>query len=112
MVTLLVLFAVVNFISHFSDNASGEISFRLVHEIYLIFTFSSNDDVNVSILKFDLGVGVIAVFQSFMHYGCAVAVFVFGLGGMGTLTRRTSGLGFFLVLMSPFQFFIALSCWT
>ena len=31
----------------FSANVSGETPFRLVDEIYLIFTFSSNDDVNV-----------------------------------------------------------------
>ena len=38
-------------------------------------------------------------------------MFIFGLGGRGTLTLRTYRLIFFLVLISPFQFGIALSCW-
>ena len=111
MVTFVVRFSVVNPISHFSANPSGEILFRLVDEIEMIFTFSSNYDVKAFILKLVLGVGVVVVVQSFMHSGCAVEVFFFGLGGRGTLTRRTSRLGFFLVLISTLQFFIALSCW-
>ena len=111
MVTLVVHLAVVSPISHFSANASGETLFLLVHEIELIFTCSSNDDVKASIIKLGLVFGVVVVVQSFMHSGCAVGVFIFGLGGRGTLTLRTSRLGFFLVLISPFQFFIALSCW-
>ena len=35
----------------FSANASGETPFRIVDEIELIFTCSSNDDVKVSIIK-------------------------------------------------------------
>ena len=110
VVTLVVRFAVVNPISHFLSNASGETLFRLVDEIELIFTCSSNDDVKASILKLVLGVGVVVFVQSFMHYGCTVGVFVFGLGGRGDLILRTSRLGFSLVLISPFQFFIALYC--
>ena len=67
--------------------------------------------MKASILKLVLGVGVVIVVQSFMHSGCAIGVFVFGLGGRGTLTLRTSRLGFFLVLIPPFQFFVALFCW-
>ena len=69
MVTLVVRFAVVNPISHFSANTSGETPFRLVDEIELIFTCSSNDDVKASILKWGLGFGVVVFFQSFIHYG-------------------------------------------
>ena len=47
----------------FSANASGEPPFRLVDEIELIFTYSSNDDVKASLLKLGLGVGVV-VFSS------------------------------------------------
>ena len=57
LVNLVVRFAVVNPISHFSANASGETPFRLVHEIELIFTCSSNDDVKLSILKLGLDSG-------------------------------------------------------
>ena len=95
----------------FSANTSGEIPFYLVDEIELIFNCSSNDDVKASILKLGLGVGVVVVLQSSMHSGCEVGVLVFGQGGRGTLTLRTSQLGFFLVLISPFQFFIVISCW-
>ena len=95
----------------FPANASGETPFRIVDEIELIFTCSSNDDLKSYVLKLGLGVGVFVVVQLFMHSGCTVGVFVFGLGGRGTLTLRTSQLGFFLVLISPFQFFIALYCW-
>ena len=63
MVTLVVRFAEVNPISHFSANASGKTPFRLVDEIELIFTCSSNDDVKASILKWGLGVGVIVFVQ-------------------------------------------------
>ena len=111
VVTLVVRFAVANPISHFSANASGETPFRIVDEIELIFTCSSNDDVKASVIKLELGVGVVIVVQLFMQSGCAVGVFVFGFGGRGTLTLRTYHLGFFLVLISPFQSFIALSCW-
>ena len=110
MVILVVRFAVVNPISHFSANASGETPFRLVYEIELIFNCLSNDSVKASILKLGLGVGVVIVFKSFMHSGCAVGVFVFGLEERVTLTLRTSQLGFFLVLLSTFQFFIEISC--
>ena len=111
VVTLVVCFAVVNPISHFSANASGKVPFRLVDEKELIFTCSNNDDVKASILKLGLGVGMVVFFQSFMHSGCAVGVFVIGIGGRGTLTLRTSRLCFFLVLIYPFQFVIALYCW-
>ena len=80
----------VNPISHFSANASGETLFRLVDEIELIFTCSSNDYVKAYILKLGLGLGVVVFVQSFMHSGCVVGFFVFGLGGRGTLTLRTS----------------------
>ena len=90
MVTLVVRFAVVNPISNFLANASGETPFHPVDEIELIFTCSSNDDVKASILKLGLGVGVVAFVQSCMYSGCAVGVFVFGLGGRVTLTLRTS----------------------
>ena len=96
-------FAVVNPVSHFSANASGETPFRLVDKIELMFTFSSNDEVKASILKLVLGVGVVVFVQLFMHYSCAVGVFVFVLGGRGTLSLRTSQLGLFLVLISPFN---------
>ena len=69
VVTLVVRFAVVNPISHFLANASGETPFRLVDEIELIFTCSNNDDVKAYILKLGLGVGVVVVLNSFMHYG-------------------------------------------
>ena len=59
VVTLVVRFAVVNPISHFSANASGDNLFRLVAEIDLIFTCSSNDYVKASILKLGSGVGVV-----------------------------------------------------
>ena len=111
MVTLVARFAVVNPISHFSANASGEIPFRLVDEIEMIFTFSSNYDVKAFILKLGLRVGVVLVVQSFMHRGCKVGVFVFDIGGRGNLTLRTTRLGFFLVLISPFQFVIGIYCW-
>ena len=58
-----------------SPNASGETPFRLVDELELIFTCSSNDDVKASIVKLGLGVGVVIFVQSFMHSGCAVGVF-------------------------------------
>ena len=86
-------FAEVNPISHFSANASGETPFYLVDEIELMCTCSSNDDVKASILKLGLGVGVVVFVHSFMHSGCEVGVFVFGLGGRRTLTLRTSRLG-------------------
>ena len=89
-----------------SANASGETLFRLVDEIDLIFSCSSNDDLKASILTCGLGVGVVVFGQSFMHSGLGVGVSFFGLGGRGDLTLRTSLLGFFLVLISPFQFFI------
>ena len=94
----------------FSANASGETPFCLVDENDLIFTFSSNNDVKSSILTCGLVIGVVVFGQSFMHSVLGVGVFVFGLGGRGTLTLRTYQLGFFLVLISPFQFFISLSC--
>ena len=90
MVSLVVRFAVVNPISHSSANSLGEAPFCIVDEIELIFTCSSNDDVKAYILKLGLGVGVVVVVQAFMQYGCAVGLFVFGLGGRGTLTVRTS----------------------
>ena len=65
----MVSFDVVNPISHFSANASGETPLHLVDEIELIFTCSSNDDVKASILKWGLGFGVVVFFQSFMHSG-------------------------------------------
>ena len=111
MVTFVVRFDVVSPISHFSFNASGETPFRLVDEIELIFTCSSNDDVKASILKLVLGIGVVIAVQSCMHSCCAVGVFVFGLGGRGNLTLRTSRLCFFLVLIYTLQFVIALYCW-
>ena len=52
-----------------SANTSGETPFRLVDEIELIFTCSNNDDVKAYILKLGLGVGVVVVLNSFMHYG-------------------------------------------
>ena len=69
VVTLVVRFAVVNTISHFSANDSGETPFRLVDGIELIFTCSSNDYVKALILMWGLGVGVVLFVQSFMHYG-------------------------------------------
>ena len=111
VVTLVVRFDVVNPISNFSANASGETPFCIVDEIELLFNFSSNDCVKASILKLGLGVGVVVFYQSFMHSSCAVGVFVFGLGGRGNLTLKNFRLGFFLVLISPFQFVIVLSCW-
>ena len=90
VVNLVVRFAVVNPIYHFSANTSGETPFRLVEEIELIFTCSSNDYVKAYILELGLGLGVAVVVKSFMHYGCAVRMFVFGIGGTGTLTLRTS----------------------
>ena len=69
VVTLVVRLDVINTISHFSVNASGETPFRLVDEIEPIFTCSSNDDVKASILKWGLGVGVVVFVQSFMHSG-------------------------------------------
>ena len=69
MVTLLVLFAVVNFISHFSDNASVETPFCLVDEKELIFTCSINDGVKALILEWGLVVGFVVFFQSCMHSG-------------------------------------------
>ena len=89
VVTLVVRFAVVNPISHFFSE-SGEIPFHLVDKLELIFTCSSNDGVNASILRLGLVVGVVIVVQSFIHYGCAVGVFVFGFGGRGTLTLSHS----------------------
>ena len=82
--------------------------FHLVDEIELIFTCSSNDDVKALILTWGLGVGVVVFGHSFMHSGLAVGVFFFGLGGRGALTLRNSRLGLFFVIISPFQFFIAL----
>ena len=100
----MVRFAVVSSVSHFSANASGETPFRLVDEIELIFTCSSNYDVKEFILTCGLGVGVVVFGHLFMHYGLGFGVFVFGLGGRGTLTLRTFRLGLFLVLISLFQF--------
>ena len=80
VVTLVVRFYVVNPISHFSANASGEIPFHLVDEIELIFTCSSNDNMKASILKSGLGVGVVVFVQSFMHSGCAVGVLSLAFG--------------------------------
>ena len=65
VVTLVVWFAVVGPLSHFSANASGETPFHIVDEVELIFTWSSNDDVKASILKCGLGVGVVVFGQSF-----------------------------------------------
>ena len=110
VVTLVVRFSLVKPISHFCANASGETPLCLIDEIEIIFTCSSNDDLKASIFTCGLGVGVFDFGQSFMHSGLGVGVFVFGLGVMGTLTLRTSRLGFFLVLISPFQFVISLSC--
>ena len=112
VVTLVLCFAVVNTISHLSANASGETPFCIVDEIEMKFTYSSHNDVNASILKLGLGVGVIVGVQSFMNSGCAVGVFVFGLRGRGALTLRTSRLGLLLVLVSPLQLVIVLSCWS
>ena len=67
MVTLVVRFAVVRPISHFSANASEETPFHLVDEIELIFTCSNNYDVKVSIFKLGLEVGSVVFVQSFMH---------------------------------------------
>ena len=61
VVTLVVRFAVVNPLSHFSANASGETPFLLVDEIDLIFTCSIHDDVKAFILKLGLEVGVVVV---------------------------------------------------
>ena len=97
-------------ISHFSANASGETSFRLVDEIGIFFTCSSNYDMKASILTWGLVVGVVVFGKSSIYSGLAFGVFVFGLGGRGTLALRTSQLGFFLVIISPFQLFIAISC--
>ena len=47
----------------FSANASGETPFRIVDEIELIFTCSSNDDVKALILTCGLGVGVVVFGQ-------------------------------------------------
>ena len=60
--------------------------------------------MKASIVKLGLGVVVVVFCQSCMHYGLSVGVFVFGLGGRGTLTLRTSQLDFFLVIISPFPF--------
>ena len=51
VVTLVVHFAVVNPISHFPANASGEALFHLVDEIKLIFTYSSIDAFTSSLLE-------------------------------------------------------------
>ena len=110
VLNLVVRFAVVSPISHFSDNASGETPFRLVGEIDIIFTFSSNYYVKLLILMWGLGVGVVVFGQSLMHSGIAVGLFVFGLWGRVTLTLRIYRLCFFLFLISTFQFFIALYC--
>ena len=53
---------------------SVETPFNIVDEIELICTYSSNDDVKALILACGLGVGVV----------------VFGLGGRGKFTLRTS----------------------
>ena len=66
--------------------------------------------MKVLILKWGLGVGVVVFVQSLIHSGRSVGVFVFALGVRGTLTLRTSRLGFFLVVISPFPFVIAISC--
>ena len=110
MVTLVVRLDVVSPISHFSANASGETPFRLVDEIGIIFTCSSNYDMKASILTWGLGVGVVVFGKSFIHSGLAFGGFVFGLGGRGKFSLRNSRLGFFLVIISPFQLFIALYC--
>ena len=80
--------------SHFSAKVSGETPCLLDDDMELILTWSSNDEVKASTFTLGFGVGV----------------FSFGLGGRGDLTLRTSRLSFFLVLISPFQFFIASSC--
>ena len=67
--------------------------------------------MKASILKLVLGVGLVVVVQSLMYYGSAVGLFVFGLGGRGTLTLRTYRLGFFIFLISPFPFIISPPCW-
>ena len=110
VVTLVVRFAVVNPISHFSANASGETPFLLVDEIDLIFTCSIHDDVKSLILTWGLIVGVVVFGQSLMHSGIAVGLFVFGLWGRVTLTLRIYRLCFFLFLISTFQFFISIYC--
>ena len=46
--------------------------------------------MKASILKLGLGVGVFVVVQSFMHSGCTVGVFVFGLGGRGHILPMRS----------------------
>ena len=84
--------------------------FRLVDEIELIITCSSNDDVKASILMWGFGVGVVVFGKSFMNSGLAVGVFVFGFGVRVNLTLRTYRLGFFLFIIYPFLFVIALSC--
>ena len=68
-VTLVVRFAVVNPLSHFSANVSREAPFRLVDEIEMIFTCSSNDDVKASIFKLVFVVGMVVFVQYFMHFG-------------------------------------------
>ena len=83
VVTLVLRFAVVNHISHFSANASVETLLRLIDEIELIFTCSNNDDVKAYILRLGLGVGVVLVVQSFMHSGCAVGCLYLALGEGG-----------------------------
>ena len=110
VVSLVVRFDVVSPISRFSANASGETPFRLVDEIGIIFTCSSNYDMKASILKWSLGVELVVFGKSFIHSSLAVGVFVFGLGRRGTLALRTSQLGFFLGIISPFQLFIAIYC--
>ena len=67
--------------------------------------------MKASIFKLCLGVWVVLVVRSFMQSGCKAGVFVFGLARRGTLTFRTSELSFFLVLISPFQFVIAIYFW-
>ena len=54
--------------------------FRLVDEIELIFTCSSNDDVKALILTCGLGVGVVVFGKSFMHSGLGVGCLSLALG--------------------------------
>ena len=95
VVTLVVRFAVAKPTSHFSARVLGGILFLLDDDMELMFTLSINDDVKASIVT--LG-----------SEGWAMSLD--GLGGRGAWIPRTFLLGFFLVLIYPFQFVIAFSC--
>ena len=90
----MVLLAVAKPMSHFSNGVSGETLFLRAEDMELMFNFSSNDDVNASILT--VGSGVVVMFDRF--------------GGRGTLIPNTFLLHFFLFLISPFQLVMSFSC--